>query len=98
MVAIIVVIIIITTLTIDAESLLSIAPVNGFISPIKITNVKMEAMINDIFILFFTPLTNSNNIAPIITGINAVKEGSSETEYPQMPIKIKVKAFMALIK
>jgi len=66
--------------------------------PTKTTKVKMEAMINDIFILFFTPLTNSSNIAPIITGMNAVKEGFPETEYPQMPIKIKVRAFMALIK
>ncbi|HHX16159.1 MAG TPA: hypothetical protein GX724_08400 [Fibrobacter sp.] len=98
MIAIIVVIIIITTLAMDAESFLPRAPVRGFIRPPKTARVKIEAMTNDILTWFFTPLTNSNSTTPIITGMKAVKDGLSETEYPHMPIKIKVRAFMALIK
>lgn len=90
--------IIVITLAIDAESALSIAPVNGFTSPIKTITVNIKAIITVLFTFFLMPLTLSKISTPIITGINAVNEGELETVYPHTPNKISVVALMVLIK
>ena len=61
-----------------AVSDLPIAPVKGFIKPIKTRRVSGAAMCATILFSFLTPLLSRSSATPINVGIKAVMDGLSE--------------------
>jgi hypothetical protein len=97
-IAIIDVSIITETLAIPVLSDLPIAPVNGFMSPRSITNVRITAICARTRFPFLNPGVIITRIIPPKTGIKAVTDGCSELKYAQAPREIKTMAFSKLIK
>ena len=88
--------IITTTLIIGKGFPLSIEPVSGLISPIKIIRVNKTAMWAITLFSFLTPLLINSNTIPTTTGIRAVTALDSAAKYPHKPIETNATAFTKL--
>ncbi|MBB78739.1 MAG: hypothetical protein CL844_07025 [Crocinitomicaceae bacterium] len=73
------------------------APINGLIRPIKITNVIITAIWACTLFSFFNPTYRKTKAAPAKAGIRAVGEGVSEAKYPHKEKKINISAFDKLM-
>ena len=74
------------------------APVNGFISPIRMRKVRTTAKCASILFPFLKPGVIRSRIIPAMTGIRAVTEGVSDEKYAQLPRVIRTKALIRFTK